>query len=144
MCERDQMPAIAVPNLICYEDLIASRDDDYAWPLLDEFAASSLCYTSGTTGNPEGVLYSHRSTLLHSMLACMRDGMGICAGDMLYMAAPMFHVNAWGTPYACALSGASMVLPGTALDLASIYNTMRDAAVTVGLGVPTVWMSLHR
>ncbi len=144
MADRNEMPVINLPNLICYEDLIAAQDDDFAWPLLDENSASSLCYTSGTTGNPKGVLYSHRSTVLHSMLACMNDGMGICAADMLYMAAPMFHVNAWGTPYACALSGASMVLPGTALDGASVYNAMRDESVTVGLGVPTVWMGLHR
>ena len=144
MTDRAQMPTGRIPNLLCYEDLIQNHDNQFDWPQLDENAASSLCYTSGTTGNPKGVLYSHRSTLLHASLACMADGMGMSASDMLFMAAPMFHVNAWGMPYACALSGASMVLPGSALDGASIYQAMRDERVTVALGVPTVWMSFQQ
>lgn len=144
MTDRDHMPAEAIPNLLCYEDLVAAQDGALEWPVLDERSASSLCYTSGTTGNPKGVLYTHRSTLLHASLACMTDGMGMSARDMLFMASPMFHVNAWGMPYACALSGASMVLPGSGLDGASIYAAMKAERVTVALGVPTVWMGLQQ
>ncbi|MFN9280297.1 MAG: long-chain-fatty-acid--CoA ligase [Betaproteobacteria bacterium] len=144
MTDRDHMPAEAIPNLLCYEDLVAAQDGALEWPMLDERSASSLCYTSGTTGNPKGVLYTHRSTLLHASLACMTDGMGMSARDMLFMASPMFHVNAWGMPYACALSGASMVLPGSGLDGASIYAAMKAERVTVALGVPTVWMGLQQ
>ncbi|MFO1414085.1 MAG: long-chain-fatty-acid--CoA ligase [Burkholderiales bacterium] len=144
MTDRAHMPEQAIPNLLCYEDLIAAHDGGFAWPDLDERAASSLCYTSGTTGNPKGVLYSHRSTLLHAATLCMTDAVGLCARDMLFMASPMFHVNAWGTPYACALSGASVVLPGPALDGASIYAAMKSERVTVALGVPTVWMGLQQ
>jgi fatty-acyl-CoA synthase len=144
MTDREHMPEQAIPNLLCYEDLIAPQDVDFDWPELDERAASSLCYTSGTTGNPKGVLYSHRSTLLHASLVCMADGVGMAARDMLFMAAPMFHVNAWGMPYACALSGASMVLPGSGLDGASIYSAMKAERVSVALGVPTVWMGFQQ
>ena len=144
MTDRANMPALSIRNLLCYEDVIAAHDSQFDWPQFDERAASSLCYTSGTTGNPKGVLYSHRSTLLHASVACMADGVAISARDMLFMAAPMFHVNAWGMPYACALAGASMVLPGPALDGASIYHAMRDERVTVALGVPTVWMNFQQ
>ncbi len=144
LADRAHMPTCRIPNLLCYEELIGEQDDRFEWPQIDENAASSLCYTSGTTGNPKGVLYSHRSTLLHAMLACMADGLGVSASDMLFMAAPMFHVNAWGMPYACTLAGASMVLPGAGLDGASIYRAMRDECVTVALGVPTVWMTLQQ
>ncbi len=137
------MPEHAIPNLLCYENLIAPHDAAFDWPMLDERAAASLCYMSGTTGNPKGALYSHRSTLLHASRACMTDGMGMAARDMLFMASPMFHVNAWGMPYACAMSGASMVLPGPALDGASIYSAMKTERVTVALGVPTVWMGFQ-
>ena len=141
MTDREHMPEQAIPNLLCYEDLIARHEVAFDWPALDERAASSLCYTSGTTGNPKGVLYSHRSTLLHASLACMTDGMGMAARDMLLMASPMFHVNAWGMPYACAMSGASMVLPGSALDGASMYSAMKTERA---LGVPTVWMGFQQ
>jgi fatty-acyl-CoA synthase len=144
MTDREHMPKEAIPNLVCYEDLISPHDGAFDWPQLDERAASSLCYTSGTTGNPKGVLYSHRSTLLHASVVCMTDGMGLSARDMLFMASPMFHVNAWGMPYACAMSGASMVLPGPALDGASIYAAMKAERATVALGVPTVWMGFQQ
>jgi fatty-acyl-CoA synthase len=144
MTDREHMPASQLANLLCYEDLIAAHASDFDWPQFDENSASSLCYTSGTTGNPKGVLYSHRSTLLHASVSCMADGIGLSARDMLFMASPMFHVNAWGTPYACAMTGASMVLPGAALDGASIYQAMRDERVTVGLGVPTIWMAFQQ
>jgi fatty-acyl-CoA synthase len=144
MTDREHMPDEAIPNLLCYEDLVGAQDGTLEWPVLDERSASSLCYTSGTTGNPKGVLYTHRSTLLHASLACMTDGMAMSARDMLFMASPMFHVNAWGMPYACALSGASMVLPGSGLDGASIYAAMKTERVTVALGVPTVWLGLQQ
>jgi acyl-CoA synthetase (AMP-forming)/AMP-acid ligase II len=120
MTDRASMPACSIPNLLCYEELLASQRSEFDWPRLDEKTASSLCYTSGTTGNPKGVLYSHRSTLLHAMLGCMSDGFGLGARDTLFMAAPMFHVNAWGMPYACAMTGASMILPGSQLGAAAI------------------------
>jgi acyl-CoA synthetase (AMP-forming)/AMP-acid ligase II len=144
LTDRAHLPASSIPNLVCYEELIGAEDSDFDWPELDELTASSLCYTSGTTGNPKGVLYTNRSTLLHAMVACMADGMGLSARDTLFMAAPMFHVNAWGMPYACAMTGASVVLPGPALDGASIYRVMRDEAVTVALGVPTVWLAFQQ
>lgn len=132
------------PDALCCETLLAEQDGDYRWPELDERTASSLCYTSGTTGHPKGVLYSHRSTLLHAQALCYADSIALRAVDTLFMASPMFHVNAWGTPYACALTGASMVLPGTALDGASIYAALRDEQVTVANGVPTVWLTLQQ
>lgn len=143
MTDRASMPASSIPNLLCYEELVGAQGSEYDWPRLDENAASSLCYTSGTTGNPKGVLYSHRSTLLHAMLGCMSDGIGLSARDTLFMAAPMFHVNAWGMPYACTMAGASIVLPGSALDGASVYRSMRDEKATVALGVPTVWLTFQ-
>jgi 3-(methylthio)propionyl---CoA ligase len=143
MTDRASVPASSIPNLLCYEELVGAQGSEYDWPRLDENAASSLCYTSGTTGNPKGVLYSHRSTLLHAMLGCMSDGIGLSARDTLFMAAPMFHVNAWGMPYACTMAGASMVLPGSALDGASVYRSMRDEKATVALGVPTVWLTFQ-
>jgi fatty-acyl-CoA synthase len=143
MADPGSMPASSIPNLLCYEELIGMQSSDYDWPRLDENAASSLCYTSGTTGNPKGVLYSHRSTLLHAMLVCASDGFGLSARDTLFMAAPMFHVNAWGMPYACAMTGASMILPGSSLDGASVYRAMRDEMATAALGVPTVWLAFQ-
>lgn len=144
MTDRARMPVCSIPNLLCYEDLLAGQRSDFAWPRLDEATASSLCYTSGTTGNPKGVLYSHRSTLLHAMLGCMSDGFGLSARDTLFMAAPMFHVNAWGMPYACAMAGASMILPGSQLDSATVYRVLRDEQATAALGVPTVWLALQQ
>lgn len=144
MTDRSHMPVVKIPNLLCYEEVIENQDGAFEWPLLDENTASSLCYTSGTTGNPKGVLYSHRSTLLHAMQACLPDSMGLSATDTLFMATPMFHVNAWGMPYACAMTGAKVILPGAALDGASIYRSMVDEAVTVSLGVPTVWLAFQR
>lgn len=142
--DRSQLPANSIPNLVCYEELIGAESGEYDWPRLDELAATSLCYTSGTTGNPKGVLYTNRSTVLHAMTICLADGVALSARDTLYMASPMFHVNAWGTPYACPMAGASVVLPGPALDGASIYHALRDEAVTVALGVPTVWMGFQQ
>jgi acyl-CoA synthetase (AMP-forming)/AMP-acid ligase II len=142
MTDRAHMPAIDVPNLLCYEDLLAEQTDDYDWPAFDEHTASSLCYTSGTTGNPKGVLYSHRSTVLHSLAVCTVDGLGLGAKDTALLVVPMFHVNGWGTPYAGAMCGAKLVMPGPALDGKSVYDLMRDEKVTFALGVPTVWLML--
>ncbi len=142
LCDRADLPVEPIPNLLCYEDLLAAQPAAYAWPELDEKSASSLCYTSGTTGNPKGVLYSHRSTILHAMAACAVDGMGVSARESILVATPMFHVNGWGTPYAAALAGAKLVLPGPALDGARIYALLRDEAVTLTLGVPTIWLAL--
>lgn len=140
MTDRAHMPSIKVPNLLCYEDLIAAESDDYTWPSFDERTASSLCYTSGTTGNPKGVLYSHRSTVLHSYCVCTRDGLGLSSYDSLLVIVPLFHANAWGIPYAAAMCGAKLVLPGAQLDGKSVYELVRDEQCNFSAGVPTVWL----
>jgi fatty-acyl-CoA synthase len=142
MCRRDEMPASAVPNLLCYEELLAAQDDDYEWPEFDENTASSLCYTSGTTGNPKGVLYSHRSTVLHAYGSSLPDGLGVSARDCILPVVPMFHVNAWGLPYAAALTGTKLVMPGPHLDGASLYSLFETEGVTMSAGVPTIWLGL--
>ena len=140
MTDRDHMPDIAVDNLLCYEELVAAASPDYAWPVLAEETASSLCYTSGTTGNPKGVLYSHRSTVLHSFAACSTDGLAMSARDSVLLIVPLFHVNAWGVPYAAAMCGAKLVLPGPTLDGANIYRLLAEEECNFSLGVPTVWL----
>ncbi len=140
LTDREHMPDIKVNNLLCYEELIAEASDDYQWPQFDERTASSLCYTSGTTGNPKGVLYSHRSTVLHSLIALAPDSFAVTADSSLLLVVPMFHANAWGMPYAAALVGAKLVLPGEHLDGESLYQLMRDEDVTFSQAVPTVWL----
>ncbi len=143
MADRDRMPAATtIPNLLCYEDLIAANSSDYTWPLFDENSASSLCYTSGTTGNPKGALYSHRSTVLHSYASAMPDSLNVSARDTVLPVVPMFHVNAWGLPYSVPLTGAKMVFPGPAMDGKSIYELFESEKVTFSAGVPTVWLGL--
>ena len=142
LCGRDQLPAVDVPNLLAFDDLIAEQRSEFAWPDLDERTASSLCYTSGTTGNPKGVLYSHRSTVLHSLMELAPDTFGIHSGECLMLIVPMFHANAWGAPYAAAMVGAKLVLPGPFLNGQSVFELMRDEGVTFSMGVPTVWMML--
>ncbi|HJW54215.1 MAG TPA: 3-(methylthio)propionyl-CoA ligase [Burkholderiaceae bacterium] len=143
MCDRDRMPKESrIANLLCYEDLIDANSDDYAWPVFDENSASSLCYTSGTTGHPKGALYSHRSTLLHSYASTMPDALNVSARDTVLPVVPMFHVNAWGLPYSVPLSGAKMVFPGPALDGKSVYELFEQEQVTFSAGVPTVWLGL--
>ena len=143
MCDRDRMPAESkIPNLMCYEELLADSSDDYAWPVFDENSASSLCYTSGTTGNPKGALYSHRSTILHSYASTMPDALNVSARDTVLPVVPMFHVNAWGLPYSVPLTGAKMVFPGAAMDGKSIYELFEQEKVTFSAGVPTVWLGL--
>lgn len=143
MTDRAHMPvASKVPNLICYEELIESHETTYEWPVFDENTASSLCYTSGTTGNPKGALYSHRSTLLHSFAAALPDALNCSSQDVILPVVPMFHVNAWGLPYVACLVGAKLVFPGPALDGKSLHDLFEAEGVTVSAGVPTVWQGL--
>jgi len=145
MCDAAHMPEMSLPAgmaLHCYEDLMAAADEDYEWPEFDENTASSLCYTSGTTGDPKGVLYSHRSTILHAYGICLADTMGLRSVDRVLPAVPMFHVNAWGTPYGAPLVGATLVMPGPHLLGAPMAELMNAERVTVAAGVPTIWMSL--
>ncbi len=143
LCDKDKLPADSgIPNLISYEDLISHQSSDYVWPQLDENTASSMCYTSGTTGNPKAALYSHRSTLLHAYAAALPDVMCISARDSILPVVPMFHVNAWGIPYSAAMTGAKLVFPGPALDGKSVYELIEAEKVTFAAGVPTVWQML--
>ncbi len=142
MTDETNMPETALPNVICYENLLATADDDYQWPVFDERTASSLCYTSGTTGNPKGVLFSNRSTVIHSYAVCTLDGLGLSNMESILPVVPMFHVNAWGIPYAAAMCGAKMVLPGARMDGEALYELMENEEVTLSAGVPTVWMML--
>ena len=143
LCDADKLPAdTGIPNLVSYEAWIGAQSDTYDWPDFDENTASSLCYTSGTTGNPKGALYSHRSTVLHAFAAALPDVMGISARDAVLPVVPMFHVNAWGTPYMAALTGAKVVFPGPALDGKSVYELIEAEGVTMAAGVPTVWQML--
>jgi fatty-acyl-CoA synthase len=143
MTDRAHMPASSkVPGLLCYEELLEAQNDRFAWPSFDENTASSLCYTSGTTGNPKGVLYSHRSTLLHTFAIAMPDALNCSARDTVLPVVPMFHVNAWGLPYAACMVGAKMVFPGPGLDGKSLYDLFESEGVTMSAGVPTVWQGL--
>ena len=143
LCDEDKLPSDSgIPNLTCYETLIAGQSTNYTWPELDENTASSMCYTSGTTGNPKAALYSHRSTLLHAYAAALPDVMCISARDSILPVVPMFHVNAWGIPYSAAMTGAKLVFPGPALDGKSIYELIEAEKVTFAAGVPTVWQML--
>jgi fatty-acyl-CoA synthase len=143
MISEDQMPETTLPNAMCYETLVASAAADYEWPDVDENAACALCYTSGTTGNPKGVLYSHRSTILHAYAGLMPDAMGLGQADVILPIVPMFHVNAWGLPYACPMIGAKMVMPGNKMgDGETLAALINEESVTFSAGVPTVWLSL--
>ncbi len=139
------MPPLALPpgmRLLCYDDLLAASDDDYEWPQFDENTASALCYTSGTTGRPKGVLYSHRSTVLHAYAIALPDVLDMRATSRILPVVPMFHVNAWGIPYAAALTGATLVLPGRHLDGPNLTRLLNQERVTMSCGVPTVWLGL--
>lgn len=143
LCDADHLPADSgVPNLVDYEDWIGNHGDSYDWPQFDENAASSMCYTSGTTGQPKAALYSHRSTLLHAYAIALPDVMALSARDAMLPVVPMFHVNAWGIPYAAALVGCKLVFPGPALDGKSVYELMESEHVTIAAGVPTVWQMM--
>jgi fatty-acyl-CoA synthase len=144
MTDKAHTPQAKLPNLLCYEDLLAAQPDEFDWPSFDERTASSLCYTSGTTGHPKGVLYSHRSTLLHSYGVAMCDTMGISNRDQLLIIVPMFHANGWGTPYAGAIAGSKMVYPGPALDGKTIYELLVNEKCNMSFGVPTVWLNFFK
>lgn len=143
LCDADKLPVDSgIPNLVSYEAWIGAQSDVYDWPTFDENTASSMCYTSGTTGNPKAALYSHRSSTLHAFAAALPDAINISAKDAILPVVPMFHVNAWGIPYAAALTGAKLVFPGPAMDGKSIYELMELEKVTLSAGVPTVWQML--
>jgi len=143
MTDRAHMPGTsAVPNLLCYEDLIDAHEPEFEWPTFDENTASSLCYTSGTTGNPKGALYSHRSTVLHTYAIALPDSLNCSARDTILPVVPMFHVNAWGLPYAACMVGAKLVFPGPFLDGKHLHELFESEGVTVSAGVPTVWQGL--
>ncbi len=142
MTDRAHMPQTSLKNVICYEELIAAESADFEWPEFDENTASSLCYTSGTTGNPKGVLYSHRSTVIHSMMANQPDALGLGSRDVVLPVVPMFHANAWSIPYGALMCGAKLVMPGPNMDGASIYELLETEGVTFTAAVPTVWLML--
>jgi len=143
LCDADKLPAdTGIPNLQSYEALLALQATDYTWPELDENTASSMCYTSGTTGNPKAALYSHRSTVLHAYAAALPDVMCLSARDAILPVVPMFHVNAWGIPYSAALTGAKLVFPGPGMDGKSVYDLIELEQVSYAAGVPTVWQML--
>ncbi|TDM07988.1 MAG: long-chain fatty acid--CoA ligase [Ideonella sp. MAG2] len=143
LCGREHFPANSkIPGLLCYEDLLDQASPNFTWPSFDENTAATLCYTSGTTGNPKGALYSHRSTLLHTMAATAPDALNIGARDVILPVVPMFHVNAWGIPYIACMVGAKLIFPGPHLDGASLHGLMENEKVTMAAGVPTVWQGL--
>jgi acyl-CoA synthetase (AMP-forming)/AMP-acid ligase II len=143
MTDRAHMPAASsVPNLLCYEDLLDAHTSEFKWPVFDENCASSLCYTSGTTGHPKGALYSHRSTVLHTFAAALPDGLQCSSRDVVLPVVPMFHVNAWGLPYVACMVGAKLVFPGPFLDGKNLHELFESEGVTVSAGVPTVWQGL--
>lgn len=143
MSELTNMPVIdGVNNVLCYEELIAPHSEQFEWPEFDERTGAALCYTSGTTGNPKGVLYSHRAIVLNAMSGCMPGVVSLSQEDTVLPVVPMFHINAWCIPYAAPMIGARLVLPGPRLDGASLYELMESERVTVSAGVPTIWMGL--
>ncbi len=143
MTTPEHMPETSVENVHCYETLMEGQSDQYDWPDIGENSACALCYTSGTTGNPKGVLYSHRSTVLHTYATLMPDSMNISSGDVILPIVPMFHVNAWGNPYACPAAGAKMVMPGNKMgDGPTLAALINEEGVTMSAGVPTVWLNL--
>jgi acyl-CoA synthetase (AMP-forming)/AMP-acid ligase II len=139
LADAASMPATKLPNAIDYETFLRGKPRDITWPTLDENSASSLCYTSGTTGNPKGVLYSHRSTVLHALSGCASQRSRRGSYEVILPVVPMFHVNAWGLPYVAPMLGAKLVLPGPRLDPASVYELFENEAVEYSAGVPTVW-----
>ena len=142
LTDRAHMPAMSVPNLFCYEELVGAESGNYEWPQFDEWTAAGLCYSSGTTGHPKGVLYAHRTTVIHAYGASLPDVFGCSARDVILPVVPMFHVNAWSVPYLAPLNGSKLVFPGCALDGKSLYELFESERVTITAGVPTVWLAL--
>ena len=142
MTDRAHMPQTTLKNAVAFEDLVAEADEDFAWVRVDENTAAGLCYTSGTTGNPKGVLYSHRSNVLHAMAVNTSDCVGAKSTDTLMPVVPMFHANAWATTFACPMAGTKMVMPGAKLDGVSVYELLDSEKVTITAAVPTVWQML--
>ncbi len=142
MTDRANMPETTLANALCYEELVNGHSDDLEWPELDENTASSLCYTSGTTGNPKGALYSHRSTVIHAYASALPDTLHMGESEVILPVVPMFHVNAWGIPYGATMVGAKLVFPGPKLDGASVHELLDAEGVTMTAGVPTVWLML--
>ncbi|HEX7478116.1 MAG TPA: 3-(methylthio)propionyl-CoA ligase [Polyangiales bacterium] len=142
MTDRAHMPQTKLKNVLCYEELLAAEDETFEWVKLDENAAAGLCYTSGTTGNPKGVVYSHRSNVLHAMTVCGADLMGLRAEDAAMPIVPMFHANAWALVFAAPMAGTKLVMPGAKLDGESVHQLLEDEAVSVTAAVPTVWLGL--
>ncbi len=143
MADPGEMPDLPLPPgmaLHCYETLMSEQDDSFEWPDFDENTASALCYTSGTTGRPKGVLYSHRSAVLHALAANAADNYAFRAMDRIFLTTSMFHATAWGWPYCAAMSGSAMVLPGRWLDGQTVLNTLNDERITYAGGVPTIWL----
>ena len=143
MTDAENMPALdGIANVYCYETLIAVQDEEFAWPQFDERASAAICYTSGTTGNPKGALYSHRAIVLDAMTICMPGMLGLSPPRSMLPVVPMFHINGWCAPYGCLIGGAKLVLPGPRLDGPGLYEMMENEQVTVSAGVPTVWLAL--
>jgi fatty-acyl-CoA synthase len=143
LCDANRLPAESgIPGLQSYEAWIGAQPQTYSWPSFDENSASSMCYTSGTTGNPKAALYSHRSTLLHALAGALPDSLNMSARDSVLPVVPMFHVNAWGLPYSAAMTGCKLVFPGPAMDGKSIYELIESESVSFAAGVPTVWQML--
>lgn len=141
-CDADEMPETSLKNAYCYEAILAAEDGDFDWVEVDENAACGICYTSGTTGNPKGVVYTHRSNVLHSLIAVSQDVMGLGSGSVVMPVVPMFHANAWGLVFTTPMVGAKIVNPGPALDGESIYHLLRDEKVSFTAAVPTIWLML--
>jgi fatty-acyl-CoA synthase len=145
LTEPENMPPVeGVANLLCHEQWIAPHSDAFDWPRFDERTAAALCYTSGTTGHPKGVMYSHRSMVLNAMTVCMPGMFSVSPRDAILPAVPMFHVNGWCMPYAAPIGGAKLVLPGQYLDGASLYELIESEGVTASAGVPTIWHGVLR
>ena len=143
LCDAAALPAdTGIPGLVSYEAWIGAQPAKYGWPEFDENSASSMCYTSGTTGNPKAALYSHRSTMLHAFAGALPDSLCMSARDSILPVVPMFHVNAWGLPYSAAMTGAKLVFPGPAMDGKSIFELIESEKVTFAAGVPTVWQMM--
>ena len=143
LTDQAHMPETTLDNVHCYETLLADASDQIDWPELDELTPSSLCYTSGTTGNPKGVLYNHRSTVLHAIASCLPDTLSLSQTDVVMPIVPMFHVNAWGIPYAVAVSGSKLVFPGSKMaDGPTLTALINEENINYSAGVPTVWLAL--